>query len=273
MDRKQTQRPRFNLRASSQSQSSEPVSLFAAEATKPDTGWGSRRDFLRLAMMSAASALLSACRGGGGPSDAAEAGGGGPVRTEVIVRTLTLEPSDTPLPSDTPTPTATATATKTPTPTVPVWIARVPMSGINLRAGPGTTHPVETLLSADDELTVIGRDPDGGWLKVRTSDGLTGWVAAGILDFDFSIEIVPIAENIPTAPPPPPPTNTPVPPTPVPPTAAPPTEEPPPPPPPQEQAPPPPPEEQPDEMTQPCGAPIPPGYVCTCDCVCVCQAV
>jgi uncharacterized protein YgiM (DUF1202 family) len=54
-----------------------------------------------------------------------------------------------------------------------VWVQ--PQDGLNLRAGPVSGAILRTL-SFGDELSVLGRQ--GNWLRVRTSDGAIGWVAA-----------------------------------------------------------------------------------------------
>jgi len=49
--------------------------------------------------------------------------------------------------------------------------------GLNLRAEASTTSAVVQVLSAGQQLALIEEAP--GWYRVRTADGLEGWVAAG----------------------------------------------------------------------------------------------
>ncbi|MBX3072205.1 MAG: SH3 domain-containing protein [Thermomicrobiales bacterium] len=54
-------------------------------------------------------------------------------------------------------------------------------TALNLRSGPGTTYASVQILSAGTQLTVTGPSQRGGsytWLPVRTSSGVTGWVAS-----------------------------------------------------------------------------------------------
>lgn len=83
--------------------------------------------------------------------------------------TLTsLPPTETPLPTD--------TATSLPPTALPT--AKVVAKYLNLRAGPGTAYPIVNMLKEGDVLTVLGRTPDNGWIAVKVSDTVTGWVSA-----------------------------------------------------------------------------------------------
>ena len=79
-----------------------------------------------------------------------------------------LPPTETPLPTDTPT---------SPPPT-PLPIAKVVAKYLNLRAGPGTSYPIVTMLKEGDVLTVLGRTPDNLWIAVKVSDTVSGWTSA-----------------------------------------------------------------------------------------------
>ncbi len=72
-----------------------------------------------------------------------------------------------------PTPSATA-VTATPTPLATMLVA---VDVLNLRAGPGTNHPILTRLTRNIRLEVTGRGPDGAWLAVQVG-ARSGWVAA-----------------------------------------------------------------------------------------------
>jgi uncharacterized protein YraI len=77
---------------------------------------------------------------------------------------------------------------------------------LNLRAGPGTTYTVITVLDANTGLMFEGRTADLAWLLVRTEDGTRGWVASLYLvirDGYGSPASLPVSDEvIPVAPPP-----------------------------------------------------------------------
>ncbi len=76
-------------------------------------------------------------------------------------------------------------------------------TGLNIRAGNGTNHPIVTsvprgaLLTALENLTRIGNKigREDRWMQVRTEDGKNGWAAAWFLT---------LSEDVPEPPPPPP---------------------------------------------------------------------
>lgn len=57
-----------------------------------------------------------------------------------------------------------------------IQLVAVDRPEINMREGPGTTHPKLWVLTRGYPLQVIGRQ--GGWLKVRDFERDTGWVLA-----------------------------------------------------------------------------------------------
>ncbi|MCB0201826.1 MAG: SH3 domain-containing protein, partial [Anaerolineae bacterium] len=81
-------------------------------------------------------------------------------------------PTDTPLP---PTPTDTPEPTATPTQAGPA--AEVKSQSLNVRAGPGTDHPIIGSASQGDALAVLGRTEDGSWLNIELPNGDQGWVS------------------------------------------------------------------------------------------------
>ena len=108
-------------------------------------------------------------------------------------------PTDTPLP---PTPTDTPEPTATPTQAGPA--AEVKSQSLNVRAGPGTDHPIIGSASQGDALAVLGRTEDGSWLNIELPNGDQGWVSASLLDQNDAARGVEVAAVIPTSPPPPP---------------------------------------------------------------------
>lgn len=49
---------------------------------------------------------------------------------------------------------------------------------LNVRSGPGVTHPAFAVLNQGDQVTAISHDASGWW-QVRLSNGSTGWVSGG----------------------------------------------------------------------------------------------
>ncbi len=60
-----------------------------------------------------------------------------------------------------------------------ICTVRVDISGLNLRAGPGTTYRVLARLAVGDELTVIGRNSDSSWYQAKHGAANFGWLSAG----------------------------------------------------------------------------------------------
>lgn len=56
----------------------------------------------------------------------------------------------------------------------------------NVREGPGTDHPVDFWIEAATEVTVLGRNADGTWLRIEY-EGREGWLFAGLTDFDTDV--------------------------------------------------------------------------------------
>ncbi|MCB0241957.1 MAG: SH3 domain-containing protein [Anaerolineae bacterium] len=115
----------------------------------------------------------------------------------------TAIPTDTPLP---PAPTDTPEPTATPTQVGPS--AEVKSQSLNVRAGPGTNHPIVGSANQGNALSVLGRTEDGSWLNVQLSNGDQGWVSASLLDQNDAAKGVEVAAVIPTSPPTPTPAPT-----------------------------------------------------------------
>ncbi len=80
--------------------------------------------------------------------------------------------------------------------------ATAAQDAINLRAGPGVTYAVVTVLDPGGPLVVLGRTSDSAWVQVQATSGDTGWVRADLLQADASLATVPVvaAPPTPTAP-------------------------------------------------------------------------
>jgi uncharacterized protein YgiM (DUF1202 family) len=85
------------------------------------------------------------------------------------VATVQRPPTATPSPTMTPTPTVTPTAT-------PIPDAAVGDQLTNLRNGPAVGFPILVEVPAGTPLEVLGKSADQEWIKVRTPEGLEGWM-------------------------------------------------------------------------------------------------
>jgi SH3 domain protein len=52
---------------------------------------------------------------------------------------------------------------------------------ITLRTGPSTSNAIQMMLASGTALTVVERDADNGWTRVRTPGGTEGWVLSRYL--------------------------------------------------------------------------------------------
>lgn len=101
-----------------------------------------------------------------------------------------------------PTPRAAGPPTPTPTPRLP---AREPdptlracfnLTGLNVRSGPGVGYSDIGGLRNGECVTLDGRNSDGSWARIRSSDSDTaprgGWVSTSYLDFSGSVLVLPV---------------------------------------------------------------------------------
>ena len=69
---------------------------------------------------------------------------------------------------------------------------------LNLRAGPGTSNSIISVLSARTTVLLDGRNAAGDWVLIHTPDNsLTGWVAVRLLTLNsgVSVQALPLREN------------------------------------------------------------------------------
>ncbi|MDH5508362.1 MAG: SH3 domain-containing protein [Anaerolineae bacterium] len=81
------------------------------------------------------------------------------------VPTFTLTPTQTVTPTETAIPSAT-----------PLPMAEVIVETVYVRTGPGTNYNSFSKLSKGDQVEVTGRNLEGDWLVVFSSDGVAGWI-------------------------------------------------------------------------------------------------
>jgi len=117
------------------------------------------------------------------------------LRTSVAAEILDTLTAAAPPPATVEPPTApTPTSFIPPTPTEPASSpAVVTAANLNLREGPATLYNSISLLSAEDSLAVLGQSGECSWLKVRTQDGVEGWVkaGAGFVSFETDCKDIP----------------------------------------------------------------------------------
>ena len=84
---------------------------------------------------------------------------------------------------------------------------------LNMRAGPGQTYAVLAQLAPNTGLILEARSSDSGWVIGHTISGLSrGWVSSGFLTYtpDFSLQTLPVSQEILTLPETPDPLDRPV---------------------------------------------------------------
>jgi uncharacterized protein YraI len=74
--------------------------------------------------------------------------------------------------------------------------AVVSSSRLNLRAGPGAGYAVAAVLNEGDLLTLLGRNSNGSWAKVRTAASLEGWVSTRYITIAGTASDLPVLANV-----------------------------------------------------------------------------
>lgn len=64
-------------------------------------------------------------------------------------------------------------------PDVPIGVARVTATSLNVRSGPSTSDPIVSSARRNQRVTVLGRS--GEWSRIRLASGVPGWVASRYL--------------------------------------------------------------------------------------------
>jgi uncharacterized protein YraI len=76
----------------------------------------------------------------------------------------------------------------------PAAQAVVGVAGLNVRAGPGTSYRVVTVVVDGDVLVVLGRDAACQWLRVRTPKKVEGWVSITFIELDRNCSTIPLTQ-------------------------------------------------------------------------------
>jgi uncharacterized protein YgiM (DUF1202 family) len=100
-------------------------------------------------------------------------------------------PQPTPtLPPATPTPTTVIMPTNAPS-------ARVNYEFLNVRSGPGITFTLLTKLEQNVTLSLLGRNDDSTWVRIRLPDGREGWAYTQYIKASVAIASLPLASTLP----------------------------------------------------------------------------
>ncbi|MBN8592118.1 MAG: SH3 domain-containing protein [Anaerolineae bacterium] len=69
--------------------------------------------------------------------------------------------------------------------------ARISVSSVNLRSGPGTGYTVLGYGYRDQNFVVGGHNPENNWVVVATGEGASAWVASGNVQMDGACDQLP----------------------------------------------------------------------------------
>jgi uncharacterized protein YgiM (DUF1202 family) len=120
---------------------------------------------------------------------------------DVVTTSVTATPTATG--TVIPTATSTAAPTNTPTPASSSAASAVVATGaLNVRSGPGVTYSVVATTAQGQTVTLLGRNANSSWAKIRLSNGTEGWVNSSLITPTVSISSLPLADS-PAAPQPP----------------------------------------------------------------------
>lgn len=100
-----------------------------------------------------------------------------PISSLPVVDEGALPPPPSPSPSPSPEPTTPPPTEPPPTPKPNEGTAVVTAGRLNVRDGPGIQHNIITVISFGDKVTLIGRNYNFSWAKVRLANGIVGWVS------------------------------------------------------------------------------------------------
>jgi len=109
--------------------------------------------------------------------------------TATTIPSATTRPTVTPVPTRTSRPPSTATLPPRPTAVTPIN-ATINTDRLNIRRGPGPEYEVVTTVSRGDRLSLVGRNSDGTWAQINTSDAR--WVNVSLLQINGSLLSLPV---------------------------------------------------------------------------------
>lgn len=76
-------------------------------------------------------------------------------------------------------------------------IGVVNTGAVNVRSGPGAQYNPVAVLSSGTTVTLIGRNANASWTKVRLSNGIEGWINSAYLNTSVSVWSLPVVDAAP----------------------------------------------------------------------------
>jgi uncharacterized protein YraI len=92
-----------------------------------------------------------------------------------LLPTSAVHPSETPM----------VTGVASPTIPAETLYVKTKMDNVNVRANPGRLFDVIRVMLRGSRMEYLGALPNGQWLKVRTGEGVIGWVLTELVEADF----------------------------------------------------------------------------------------
>lgn len=92
-----------------------------------------------------------------------------------LLPTSAVQPSETP----------TAENVASPTAPADTLFVKTTTDNVNVRANPGRLFDVIRVMLRGSRMEYLGALPNGQWLKVRTGEGVIGWVLTELVEADF----------------------------------------------------------------------------------------
>ena len=80
----------------------------------------------------------------------------------------------------------------TPPPIDSYGTAQVIVPALNVRSGPSAAAATVATVYQDQQMSILGRDITGVWIKVRLANGMVGWVNNGNVSVDVLLSSLPI---------------------------------------------------------------------------------
>lgn len=122
------------------------------------------------------------------------------ITPSVAINTLPVTTPTTATSTPTATVSATAQPTNTPMPTataVSGAAATIATGALNVRSGPSLAYPAVAVVYQGNIVSLIGRNADSTWAKIRLSNGTQGWVnaASAYITPNVSISSLPLADS------------------------------------------------------------------------------
>lgn len=104
----------------------------------------------------------------------------------VVAKTMTaVAQSSTSTPSITNSTAAVETPTLTPGASDTLYVKTI-ADNVNLRVSPGRLFQVSRILTRGSRVEFLGILPNGQWLKVRTGEGVVGWILKDLVETEFN---------------------------------------------------------------------------------------